>query len=152
MVESGEFMFIGEYQHSIDNKNRLILPARFRKGLGPSFVITKGMDNSLFVYPQEEWASIEKKLRALSFTKKDARAFVRMFFSGATECQLDKQGRITLPSNLIKHAEIIKDTVVIGVSSRLEIWSKEGWQDYMQSEDMDYDKLSEKMSELDLEI
>lgn len=152
MVESGEWMFIGEYQHSIDNKNRLIIPARFRDGLGEKFVMTKGMDASLFVYPMEEWSIMEEKLKALSFIKKDVRAFVRMFFSGATQCELDKQGRILIPANLMSHAEISKEAAIIGVSTRVEIWAKEVWQAYLQSENMDYDSLSEKMSELNLEI
>ncbi len=145
-------MFIGEYQHSLDVKNRIIVPAKFRDALGDKFVMTKGMDSSLFVYPMSEWKIIETKLKSLSFTKKDARAFVRMFFSGAMECELDKQGRATIASNLKSHADIAKDAIIIGVSTRVEIWAKEKWDAYIQSENMDYDSLSEKMSELDLEI
>ena|SRR6056297_3055020 len=145
-------MFIGEYQHTLDTKNRIIIPARFREGLGERFVLTKGMDTSLFVYPMQEWLTLEQKLRALSFTKRDVRAFVRMFFSGAVEGELDKQGRVTLSAGHKRHASIIKEAVIIGVSSRVEIWAKERWEDYMQSENMDYDQLSEKMSEFDLDL
>ena len=145
-------MFIGEYQHSLDSKNRIIIPAKFRDGLGSHFVMTKGMDNSLFVYPMKEWSLIEEKLKALSFTKKNVRDFHRMFFSGAIECELDKQGRVTISSNLVKHAKLLKDATIIGVSTRVEIWASESWETYNQSESMDYDSLSEKMSEFDLNL
>ena len=121
-------MFMGEYQHALDAKGRLIIPAKFREELGEGAIITRGLDNCLFLFPQEEWAVLEGKLKTLPLTKHDARQFVRFLFSGATECELDKQGRIVLPSNLREFAAIDKDAVVIGVSSRVEIWSKERWE------------------------
>lgn len=141
---------MGEYQHTIDDKGRLIMPAKFREGLGEKFVVTKGLDGCLFVYPLDEWQVLEKKLRNLPFTKADARAFARFFFSGATECELDKQGRILLPPNLRDHGQLQKDIVVIGVSSRLEIWSKEVWEGYSEKTETSYEELAEKMIDFDL--
>lgn len=141
-------MFIGEYQHSLDSKGRLIVPAKFRDDLGDVFIITKGLDNCLFVYPKSEWKILEEKLKLLPLTRKDARAFVRFFFSGATECELDKQGRILIPGNLREHCKIDKDAVVIGVSNRVEIWSKEEWEQYNDDDDLSYESIAEKMAEL----
>lgn len=143
-------MFMGEYQHTIDDKGRLIMPAKFREGLGDKFVVTKGLDGCLFVYPMEEWRVLEGKLRSLPFTKADARAFARFFFSGATECELDKQGRILLPTNLRDHAQLQKDIFIIGVSTRLEIWSKEVWEDYSNKTEESYEELAEKMVDFNL--
>lgn len=141
-------MFIGEYQHSIDKKGRLIIPAKFREDLGDSFILTKGLDNCLFVYPKSEWKVLEEKLKSLPLTRKDARAFVRFFFAGATECELDKQGRILIPSNLREHCKLVKDAIIIGVSNRVEIWSKEEWVLYNEDEDLSYENIAEKMAEL----
>jgi len=141
-------MFIGEYQHTIDGKGRLIIPSKFRDPLGDEFVMTKGLDNCLFVYPMDEWRVVEDKLKSLPMTNKDARAFVRFFFSGATECILDKQGRVLIPGNLREHSKLMKDTVVIGVSTRLEIWSKEEWDSYNDDDSLSYDSIAEKMAEL----
>src|SRR5690606_31981557 len=136
-VEGGmTSMFMGEYQHSVDEKGRMIIPAKFRDALGSGFIITRGLDHCLFVYPAAEWQLLEQKLKSLPLMKSDARAFTRFFFSGATECELDKQGRVNIPPNLREHAKIEKETVVIGVSNRVEIWSKDKWEAYaMQSED-----------------
>ncbi|MBS4540094.1 division/cell wall cluster transcriptional repressor MraZ [Clostridium sp. D2Q-11] len=141
-------MFIGEYNHSIDKKGRIIIPAKFRENLGTSFILTKGLDNCLFVYPLEEWNILENKLKTLPLTRKDARAFVRFFFSGATECELDKQGRILIPSNLRDHAKLDKETTIIGVSNRVEIWSSSEWEDYNDDDDLSYENIAEKMAEL----
>lgn len=143
---------MGEYQHTIDPKSRLIVPAKFREDLGERFVATKGLDNCLFVYPMEEWKVLEQKLKALPFTKADARAFVRFFFSGATECELDKQGRILIPGNLRDYAKLDKDVVVIGVSSRVEIWSKENWDKYSNDTEISYAEVAEKIVDFDLGI
>lgn len=144
----GGNVFIGEHFHTIDSKGRMIVPSKFRDELGESFIVTKGLDNCLFVYPQNEWKQFEEKLRTLPLTSRDARAFVRLFFSGATECSLDKQGRINLPANLRQHAKIDKEVVTIGVSTRVEIWSKEEWNRYNDSEELSYDAIAEKMVEL----
>lgn len=138
-------MFIGEYQHNIDAKGRMIIPSKFREELGISFVVTKGLDNCLFVYSKSEWSNLEAKLRGLPFTNKDARTFVRFFFSGATECEIDKQGRILIPANLRAYASLEKDVVVIGVSTRVEIWSKDKWEEYNSDDNISPDKIAEKM-------
>lgn len=136
---------MGEYQHTIDAKGRLSIPARFREGLGDRFVATKGLDNCLFVYPTDEWAKLEEKLKELPFTRADARAFVRFFFSGATECEVDKQGRILIPENLRTYAKLEKDCVVIGVSTRVEIWSRAEWEAYQAKADAAYEEIAEKI-------
>lgn len=121
---------MGEYLHTIDNKGRLIFPAKFREDLGEKFIATKGLDNCLFVYSPAEWAILENKLKQLPLAKPEARAFVRFFFAGAAELEIDKQGRVLLPANLREHAKLDKDVVVIGVSTRIEIWGKEAWDEY----------------------
>lgn len=141
-------LFIGEYNHNIDNKGRIIIPSKIRESLGASFVMTKGLDHCLFMYPQEEWRIFEDKLKKLPLTQKDARAFSRFFFAGAVECETDKQGRVLIPSNLRDHANLRDDAVIIGVSNRLEIWDKETWANYNQDEDLSYDSIAEKMAEL----
>ncbi|MFA5536321.1 MAG: division/cell wall cluster transcriptional repressor MraZ [Bacillota bacterium] len=143
-------MFMGEYQHSVDEKGRVSIPVRFRDGLGEKFIATKGLDNSLFVYPMEEWMLLEQKLKNLSFAKADARAFSRFFFAGAVECELDKQGRILLPQVLREHAKIIKDATIIGVSARVEIWAKEVWEEYNLKAAADYETIAEKLVDLEL--
>ncbi len=141
-------MYIGEYQHSIDGKGRLIIPAKFREVLGESFIMTKGLDNCLFVYELSEWKIIEDKLKTLPMTSKNARAFMRFIFSGATECEADKQGRILIPTNLREHAFIEKDVVTIGVGNRLEIWSKANWDTYNDDDSLSYENIAEAMAEL----
>ena len=126
-------MFIGEYHHSIDDKGRLIIPSKFREELGNKFIITRGIENCLFVYSLESWKKIVNKLETLPFTKKDARAFIRFFLSGASEAEFDKQGRINITSPLISYANITKECVVIGTGDRLEIWSEESWNDFFIS-------------------
>ncbi|SFE41115.1 division/cell wall cluster transcriptional repressor MraZ [Alteribacillus iranensis] len=142
-------MFMGEHHHNVDDKGRLIIPSRFREGLGKSFVITRGMDHCLFIYPMDEWGRLEEKLKSLPFTKKDARAFTRFFFSGAAECELDKQGRISIPSTLRHYAELKKETVVIGVSSRVEVWSKERWETYFEESQESFSDIAENIADLD---
>ena len=137
MVDSGEkwgiFMFMGEYHHTIDEKGRLIIPSKFRDGLGESFIITRGIEKCLFVYSLESWKKITNKLESLRFTKKDARQFVRFFLSGATTAEFDKQGRVNITSPLISYANLVKDCVVIGTGDRLEIWSEEDWNAFFDS-------------------
>ena len=141
-------LFIGEYRHGLDAKGRVIVPVKFRDGLGDKFVLTKGLDGCLFAYSKEEWANFENKIRTLPLTSKDARAFVRFFFSGAVECEIDKQGRTLIPPMLREHAELDRDLVIIGVSSRVEIWSQAKWDSYSEAEDLEADVLAEKMAEL----
>lgn len=143
-------MFMGEYRHTIDAKGRLIVPSRFREELGDCFVITRGLDSCLFVYPQREWVLIERKLKALPFTKADARAFMRFFFSGAVEVEQDRQGRVLIPSNLRDYAGIKRDVVVIGVSNRVEVWSQENWEEYTDESRLSFEQVAEKMVDFDL--
>ncbi|HUC93143.1 MAG TPA: division/cell wall cluster transcriptional repressor MraZ [Paenibacillus sp.] len=142
-------MFMGEYQHSIDEKGRLIVPAKFRENLGPQFIVTRGLDNCLFVYPMSEWSVLEQKLKSLPLMKSDARAFSRFFFSGATECELDKQGRVNLPNNLCEYAKLDKECVVIGVSNRVEVWSKAIWEGYNRQSEEAFNEIAEKLVDFD---
>lgn len=141
-------MFYGEYQHSVDPKGRVIVPSKFREGLGERFIITKGLDNCLFVYSLDEWGNLEAKLKTLPLSSKDARAFIRFFFSGATECEVDKQGRILVPSNLREYAGLEREIYIIGVSTRVEIWDKSKWETYSSDDNLSADKIAEKMEQL----
>ncbi len=143
-------MFMGEYNHTIDAKGRVIVPSRFRETLGDEFVVTKGLDGCLFVYDNKEWAAFEEKLKSLPITNKDARAFVRFFLAGAASVEVDKQGRILLPGSLREFAALMKDVILIGVGSRIEIWSKEKWEAAASFEDMD--TIAEHMADLGLGI
>ena len=126
-------MFLGQYHHTIDEKGRLIIPSKYRDQLGSSFVITRGIENCIYVYPEETFSRLVTQLEALPFTKKDARRFSRFFLSGATAAELDKQGRILLPSSLATYADLKKDCIIVGVGERLEIWDKDAWDDFMSS-------------------
>ncbi len=138
-------MFLGEYQHSLDAKGRIIVPSKFREELGARFITTKGLDNCLFLYPMEEWKIIEEKLRALPFTRADVRSFARFFFSGASELEIDRQGRILLPPNLREYAGIEKDLTIIGVGARVEIWANEKWAPYNQTAQSSYEVIAENL-------
>ncbi len=139
-------MFMGEYNHTIDEKGRMIIPSKFRDALGASFVITRGMDGCIYAYPDEEWEKFEEKLSSLPQTvNKDARKFARYFLSGAAMVELDKQGRILIPQNLREHADLKKDVVVAGVLGRVEIWSRERWIAYNEYDDVEI--LASKMDE-----
>ena len=141
---------MGEYNHTIDTKGRLIIPSKFREALGDEFVVTKGLDGCLFVYDNEEWQNFEGKLKTLPLTNKDARQFVRFFLAGAAAVEVDKQGRILLPSVLRAFAGLEKEVVLVGVASRVEIWSKEKWESAAAYEDME--EIAEHMAELGLGI
>ena len=142
-------MFIGEYQHSIDDKGRVIMPSKFREDLGDKFFITKGMDNCFFVFPQEEWDRIDEKITALQLADKRVRGLLRLFYLGVIDGSLDKQGRILLPNNLREYAGITKNVVIIGVSKKIEIWDKEKWEEYNNNDTFNYDTLTETMIGLD---
>ncbi len=141
-------MFIGEYSHSIDTKGRINMPSKFREKLGETFYVTKGLDNCLFVFPEFEWRVFEDKLKQLPLTNRNARAFVRLFFAGATECNLDKQGRVNIPQTLREHAAFDKDVVAIGVGTRIELWSNDNWETYNNPDNISYDDIAEQMAEL----
>ena len=141
-------MFMGEYSHTIDTKGRLIIPSRFREELGETFVITKGVDGCLFAFSDEEWKAFEIKLKSLPLTNKNARQFARFFVAGATPCELDKQGRILLPATLREFAGLEKDVVLTGMLNRIEIWSKEKWNENNSLDDVAMDEIAEQMTDL----
>lgn len=141
-------MLIGQYQHAIDAKNRIIIPSKFREELGDVFVVTKGLDNCLFVYSNTEWQKVDEKLKNLSMTNKDARAFTRFFYAGACECEIDKQGRIIIPNNLREHAKIEKDIIIVGVSSKVEIWSAEEWERFNSESNLSYEEAAENLIQI----
>ena len=130
-------MFMGEYNHTIDAKGRLIIPSRFRDELGENFVLTRGLDGCLSIYSQESWKAFEQKLASLPLASKEARTFTRFFVSGATPCELDRQGRILVPATLREYAGLEKDVILAGNLDRIEVWSKERWTENNDYEDMD---------------
>ncbi|NBH27166.1 transcriptional regulator MraZ [Lachnospiraceae bacterium] len=143
-------MFMGEYNHTIDAKGRLIIPSKFREALGDEFVVTKGMDGCLFVFDNSEWQAFEAKLRSLPMIDKEARQFTRYFLAGAASLEVDKQGRILLPAVLREFADITKDAVLVGVGNRVEIWSKDRWEGTITYQDME--EISRHMIELGIGI
>lgn len=143
-------MFMGEYNHTLDAKGRLIVPAKFRESLGEEFVVTKGMDGCLFVYAMKEWEAFESKLHELPMIDKEARQFTRFFLAGAATVELDKSGRILIPGVLREFADINKEAVLIGVGNRVEIWSKGRYEGTVTYEDMD--EIAKHMIELGIGI
>lgn len=143
-------MFMGEYSHTIDTKGRLIVPSKFRELLGDEFVLTKGLDGCLSIYPMDEWKAFEEKLKALPLTNKNARTFSRFFVAGATACELDKQGRILVPATLREFAGLEKDVVLTGNITRIEIWSKAKWNENNDYDDMD--AIAEGMQDMGIVI
>ncbi len=139
-------MLIGEYEHTLDAKGRLSMPSKLRRDMGEAFIVTKGLDGCLFAFSSEEWKNFETKLKALPVSDKNARNFVRFFLAGATECELDKQGRFLIPSNLRTAANLEKDAVIIGVGTRLEIWNKETWTS--KDEEISAEEIAENMTML----
>lgn len=145
-------MLIGEYHHTIDEKGRLIIPSKFRESLGDNFIITRGLENCLFVYSLENWDKICNKLNSLPFTKKDARVFNRFFMSGATDVELDKQGRANISTPLIQYAHLNKDCVIIGTGDRLEIWSQEDWNAFFDSNKDNMSDIAENLFNESVEL
>jgi len=137
-------MLIGEYEHTIDAKGRLSMPAKLRRDMGEAFIVTKGLDGCLFAFSQNEWTNFESKLKSLPLSDKNARNFVRFFLAGATECEIDKQGRFLIPSNLRETAKLEKEAVIIGVGTRLEIWNKDVWSS--KDEEISADEIAENMT------
>lgn len=140
-------MMMGEYHHNIDEKGRLIIPSKFRISLGEKFVITRGMEKCLFVYSMDEWNNLMNELNKLSFTKKNARTFMRMLLSGATECELDKSGRVNIPNPLTNYASINKECVIIGVNERLEIWSEDEFNNFFNENIDEFSDIAESLFE-----
>lgn len=144
-------MFMGEYNHTVDPKGRLIVPSKFREQLGEEFVVTKGLDGCLFVYTNAEWKNIEEKFKSISMISKDTRKFARFFFAGAAAVELDKQGRILLPPVLREYAGLQKDVVLAGVLNRVEIWDAARWQENTYDEN-EMDEIAEHMADLGFSI
>lgn len=141
-------MIIGEYEHSLDAKSRIIMPAKLREDIGEKFIITKGLDGCLFGFSKQEWENFEEKLKTLPLTNKNARDFVRFFLSGAVVEELDKQGRFLIPSNLKEYASLDKDVVITGVGTRIEIWDRAKWKQYNSEENLSADQIAENMEKL----
>lgn len=140
-------MLIGEFEHSLDAKGRLIMPAKLRESIGEKFVVTKGLDGCLFAFSLDEWANFEEKLKMLPLSNKNSREFSRFFLSGATECEIDKQGRFLIPNNLRDAANLEKEVVIIGVGTRIEIWNKNKWKSY-SNDNISVEEIAENMTML----
>ena len=142
-------MFYGEYEHTIDRKGRVIVPAKFRQALKEhdvkSLFLTRGLDACLFLFPESEWRATESKFKQIPFTKGEGRKFNRMFFSGATEVAVDGLGRLLVPKTLKEFAQIKQDVVIVGVSTRMEIWSKEKWQAFYESSRQSFEEVAERV-------
>jgi len=141
-------VLIGEYEHSLDSKGRMILPAKIREDLGEKFIITKGLDGCLFGFSETEWNNFEEKLKQLPLTNKNARDFVRFFLSGAVEAETDKQGRFLIPANLREYADLDKEAVVTGVGTRIEIWERDKWKKYNSDENISAEQIADNMASL----
>lgn len=137
-------MFMGEYNYTIDDKGRITIPSKIREGLGHDFIITRGLDKCLFVYPKDEWENVINKYRELPNTK-DARNFMRFFLSGATQNEFDKQGRINIAPSLRTYANLNKDCVIIGVNERLEIWDKNAWDTFIKTNEENLSDIADKL-------
>lgn len=145
-------MFLGEYSHSIDTKGRIIVPAKFRDELGEKFIVTKGLDGCLYIYTMEEWAAFEDKLGSLPAGKADIRKLVRFFLSSASETEVDKQGRILIQPKHREYAALEKDVILAGVGRKIEIWSKEKWEETATFSYEDMDDVAERMSDLGIDF
>jgi len=143
-------MFIGEYYHTLDTKKRLAIPAKFRASLGKKAVLTRGLDNCLYLYPLAEWKNMAEKLSALPISRSDSRTFARLMLAGAMDVSLDRLGRILIPEYLKKYASLGKKTVVAGLYNKIEIWSQERWEMYRQKAEKNLDDLASKLGELGL--
>lgn len=141
-------MFIGEYSHSIDAKKRLALPSKFRGELGEKVVVTRGLDRCLFVYPMRTWEQLSEKLGALPVGEPGTRSFIRLMFAGASDIELDSQGRVLLPDNLKEYAGLGRDVVVAGLFNRLEIWDREAWNGYKVEAEKNTDAIAEQLGRL----
>ena len=144
-------MFIGEYHHNIDEKGRIIIPSKLRSELKEDFVITRGLDNCLFIYPKDKWVKLISKYEELPNIK-DTRNFMRTFLSGATYAEFDKQGRINIPPVLVKYATLKRECVIIGVNDRLEIWDKERWDNFISENEECMSEIADKLFATNLEI
>lgn len=138
-------MFTGTYENSIDNKNRMIIPSKYRDQLGGKCMLTRGFDRCLYIYAMEDWNVLVEKIKQLKQSDRDVRKFIREFFSNTEECNLDSQGRILIPSNLREYAEISKDLITKGAMDKIEIWSKEAYKDPDSENMMDNEEFIDKL-------
>ena len=141
-----ETVLIGEYSHNLDAKGRVSIPSKFRDDLGGTFVLSKGLDNCLYAYSVKEWDGFQQELLALKGS--DAHKVRRFFFSGATECEIDAQGRVVIPPNFREYAGLKKELVILGVSNRAEIWDKDKWNAYMSDSSFDSEEIAKAMERL----
>jgi MraZ protein len=141
-------MLIGEYKHTIDAKKRLSIPAKFRKEIGEKAVLTRGLDNSLFLFPIKEWEQLAEKLSRLPFGQQDSRGFARLLLSGASEVEFDQLGRVLVPDFLKNYASLKKTVVITGLFNRLEIWDEDNWKAYKDNLEKNSDRIAEKLGEL----
>lgn len=137
-------MFMGEFRHTVDEKGRLTIPSKIRSDLGENFILTRGLDNCLAIYPNDEWSNIIAEYKTLPNTR-DARNFKRFFLSSAQCCEFDKQGRINIDNSLIKYADLEKDVVIIGVDDHLEVWSKNHWEDFIEENECNFSDIADKL-------
>jgi MraZ protein len=141
-------MFIGEFKHTIDDKGRVSLPAKFRATLASGCVVTRGLDRCLWVYPKDEWQNLAEKIASLPITQKNARSFSRLMLAGATDADLDRVGRINLPAYLRDYADLKKDVVVVGIYNRIEIWPIDSWQNFKKEMEENSSEVAENLSEI----
>lgn len=142
---------MGEFHHNLDEKGRIIIPSKLRDELGDNIIVTRGLEDCLFIYSYDEWSLIVSKLKSLPFTKKDARSFTRMFLSGATVCEFDKQGRIKVSGPLLEYASLSRECVIIGVNDRLEVWAKDKWDKFVLDGKEDLSDLADHLFETNFE-
>jgi MraZ protein len=138
-------MLIGEYHYNLDNKGRIAIPAKIRPELGSSVIVTRGLDNCLFIYPKKEWENLLQRLTSLPLTQANSRAFSRFMLAGATEVEIDQQGRILIPEYLRKFASLTKKVIIAGVNNRLEIWDEARWNEYRSKTERDVNEIAEKL-------
>jgi len=143
-------MLIGEYNHILDSKKRLAIPSKLRRELGDKIILTRGLNNSLFLYPQEKWQKLTEKLGQLPVGQSDTRSFLRLMFAGAVEVELDQLGRILVPDYLKSYAGLKQKVTIVGVYDRLEIWDSERWENYRGEVEKNTDMIAEKLGELGL--
>ncbi|NLV36586.1 MAG: division/cell wall cluster transcriptional repressor MraZ [Clostridiaceae bacterium] len=141
-------MFYGEFQHTVDQKGRIIIPSAFREELNVKFMLTKGLEECLFIFSMPRWNSLVEKLETLPLSNTNARSFTRFFFSSAAQCEMDKNYRILIPPDLRNHAELEKEISIVGVGNRVEVWSRDRWEKYIKGDSLNPDSLSDTFAML----
>lgn len=141
----GDYMFVGQFVHNLDSKNRITIPSKFRVKLGEKAIITVGFDRCLAIYTQEEWENLQTKLLSLNSNQSDTRKYIRFLVGSATECDCDNHGRVILPANLIEYSHIKKELVILGSLNHIEIWAKEEWSHYYETASKQFEEVAEKL-------